>query len=67
MAFSVSIMRLVKYVVRGFSILYCRPYFNSSVSFSVNLIFVRFFYPIIEFVLFLIVGCVSGWFSLFSF
>ena len=42
MAFSVSIMRLVKYVVRGFSILYCRPYFNSSVSSSVNLIFVRF-------------------------
>ena len=44
MAFSVSIMRLVKYVAKGLSILYCRPLFGSSICPLVNLIFFRFLF-----------------------
>ena len=38
-----SIMRLVKYVVNGLSILCCKPQLSSSISSLVNLTSVRFF------------------------
>ena len=51
MAHSVPVRRLVRCVVSGFSMLYCRPYLSSCISCLLNFMLVRFF-PWVELLLF---------------